>query len=238
MDMPTRSSRMQRALAEGTIRIDDPAPLGDGRYAVRITEVATGEHVEKVFGNRANAQQWVTTQALGGAEPVVRSYAVPGRTGCAALDDDEDVPIAVALARAGATVVSPTYERAETPQAGTQRGGVAKTTLRVGKVREVLERYGLDPTEEIVKVLRKVEPVRARDGSPVLDEKGAPVYAPVVDDKTALTVLADLQQYVAPKLKAIEVVQRDERPRSVDEIDAAILKLAERREAVAAGAVR
>ena len=62
--------------------------------------------------------------------------------------------------------------------------------------------------EELAKVLTTQEPLRARDGSEVLDTDGKPVMKPVVDMDTKVKLLTELAQYTRPKLKSVEVVNK------------------------------
>lgn len=80
--------------------------------------------------------------------------------------------------------------------------------LNLRAVSDVLEGYGLDPIEELAKVLTTREPQRARDGSVVKDDKGNPILKPVVDMDTRVKLLTELAQYTRPKLKSVEVVNK------------------------------
>jgi len=96
-----------------------------------------------------------------------------------------------------------------TPQVGAGQGG--KTTksaarLNLRAVADVLERYGLDPIEEVAKVLTESRPLLDRAGNAVLDpETGAPQMVPQVDGEVRLRTLLELAQYTRAKLKATEV---------------------------------
>ena len=80
--------------------------------------------------------------------------------------------------------------------------------LNLRAVSDVLEGYGLDPIEELAKVLTTQEPMRARDGSTIYDEHGKPVMKPVVDMDVKVKLLTELAQYTRPKLKSVEVVNK------------------------------
>lgn len=72
-------------------------------------------------------------------------------------------------------------------------------------VADVLAAEGLDPTIEIIKILNEQRPRTYRNGTPVLDENGEPITEPALDSDTRARVLLELQQYVHPKLKAVEI---------------------------------
>lgn len=95
-------------------------------------------------------------------------------------------------------------------QIGHGPGGRASRSgkLNLRAVSDVLEGYGLDPVEELAKVLTTKEPLRARDGSTVKDEHGNDVMKPMVDMDTRVKLLTELAQYTRPKLKSVEVVSK------------------------------
>ena len=104
----------------------------------------------------------------------------------------------------------PTHEYFAPPQIGHGPGGRASRSgkLNLRAVSDVLEGYGLDPIEELAKVLTTEEPQRARDGSVITDpETGKPLLKPVVDMDTKVRLLTELAQYTRPKLKSVEVVK-------------------------------
>jgi hypothetical protein len=75
-----------------------------------------------------------------------------------------------------------------------QGGKAAKSGagLNLRAVADVLESYGLDPIEEVAKVLT----ARDADGKPLLDEA------------TRIKTNLELAKYVRPQLKAIEVTHK------------------------------
>jgi hypothetical protein len=220
-----------------------------GEWVCAVVHRDRKETVLRPFGagpdGKAKALEWYTTQALAASHTLPSRPEVPlaagrgqARRTCAALDDeDEHTSVAAGLAAEAG------YQQPITAQAasGKQLSDVGKKRygLRVGRVREVLEEYGLDPTAELAKVLLKRKPLFDRKtGQPLLDEHGVQLTEPVLDEKTATGVLIDLQQYVAPKLKAVEVIQKDDLPESVEEVDSRINRLIELRQLLNAGAVR
>jgi hypothetical protein len=92
-------------------------------------------------------------------------------------------------------------------QVASGQGGKANKMgkLNLRAVADVLESYGLDPIEEIAKVITATEEARARDGTVIKDVNGQPIIKPVLDNETRLKTLVELAQYTRPKLKSVEV---------------------------------
>ena len=98
---------------------------------------------------------------------------------------------------------------------------VAKHDFTIRGVRDVLTEHGLDPAAEIAKILQAEVPVLKRDGTPALDEAGKPLMRAAIDPETKLKALLSLQDFVSPRLKAVEVT--DARPKLTEEqLDARI----------------
>lgn len=89
-------------------------------------------------------------------------------------------------------------------QGGRSTHSAARLNMRA--VADVLERYGLDPIEEVAKVLTETQPLLDRHGNAVIDEKtGQPIQVDKVAGETRLRTLLELAQYTRAKLKATEV---------------------------------
>ena len=76
-------------------------------------------------------------------------------------------------------------------------------------VAEVLAEAGLNPTEELVRVLTERRVITDRNGNAVVGPDGQPMTEPIIDHVLRTKVLMELQQFVAPKLKAVEVTVRE-----------------------------
>lgn len=76
-------------------------------------------------------------------------------------------------------------------------------------VVEVLAEAGLNPTEELVRAIQERRVVTDRNGNAILDKDGNPVTEPVIDHTLRVKVLMEMQQFVAPKLKAVEVTVKE-----------------------------
>lgn len=98
------------------------------------------------------------------------------------------------------------------PQIAAGQGG--RTTKSLGRlnlraVADVLETYGLDPIEEVAKILVKEEPLLDRQGNAVINQAtGAPMMKPALPSDVHLRTLLELAQYSRPKLKAVEITQK------------------------------
>jgi hypothetical protein len=117
------------------------------------------------------------------------------------------------------------------PQIGAGQGGrttKSRGRLNLRAVADVLETYGLDPIEEVAKVLVKEEPALDARGNPILDEHGQAVMKPALPHDVRLRTLLELAQYARPKLKAVEITNKE--PELTDEqVERRLQALLERR---------
>lgn len=84
----------------------------------------------------------------------------------------------------------------------------AKGALRINlkAVSEALIEEGLDPTVEMIRILKAQRPVTDIQGKPKLDPKTKqPLMVDVLDPDTKLRMLNELLQYTQPKLKSVEM---------------------------------
>lgn len=113
---------------------------------------------------------------------------------------DDDSVIGHAVAATDKSFVQPG------PGSAGGRTSPSNGRLNLRGVVEVLQEFGLDPTAELARVLTGSKPLLDRSGEPVLDKDGQPQFVPLIDIEMKTKVLLELQQYVHPKLKSIEVV--------------------------------
>jgi hypothetical protein len=100
--------------------------------------------------------------------------------------------------------------------------------VNLREVAEVLVSHGLDPTEEITKILMEQRPVRTRTGVQVLNEDGTPMMEYVLDTETRLKTFLGLMEYVKPKLKSTELKVSGNLDLTADQLDARIAMLLNR----------
>jgi hypothetical protein len=78
--------------------------------------------------------------------------------------------------------------------------------INLKAVAEALAEEGLDPTTEMIRILKAEVPVLDINGKPRVDPKTKkPMMRPAVDDDTKLRTLNELLQYTQPKLKSVEM---------------------------------
>lgn len=96
------------------------------------------------------------------------------------------------------------------PRTGRSYANTRKSKLpgriNLKAVAEALADEGLDPTTEMIRILKAEVPVLDINGKPRVDPKTKkPMMRPAVDDDTKLRTLNELLQYTQPKLKSVEM---------------------------------
>jgi hypothetical protein len=78
--------------------------------------------------------------------------------------------------------------------------------INLKAVAEALVEEGLDPTVEMIRIMKAQRPVVTVTGKPVIDPKTKKqLMADVLDPDTKLRMLNELLQYTQPKLKSVEM---------------------------------
>ena len=86
-----------------------------------------------------------------------------------------------------------------------QRSAKDPTRINLKAVAEALVEEGMDPTVEMIRILKAQRELK-HDGKPVIDPKTKkPVMVDVLDPDTKLRMLNELLQYTQPKLKSVEM---------------------------------
>lgn len=119
-----------------------------------------------------------------------------------------DVPRLATVAAYDPTAAPP-EGRQITRGPGGRASPAASGRVNLRAVADVLADYGIDPAEELGRILSTVEPVLDRDGRPVHGPDGQPLMRHALDADTRAKVATSLLEYTRPKLKAIEVTVRE-----------------------------
>lgn len=231
-----RPSPIEEALANGELTYSSPVPRwvsGMRVWDVTMTDTTTGERLIKSFGSQAKADGFIDEIVHGARRTAAAGHMGSSRKSApvefSVMDDAEDWDGFTPLLTLPITAQAQSGDTLNAAQArGIGGDGTkGKGRLKFRGVREVLEAAGLDPIAEIARVLEETKPVLVK-GEPVIDEDGAFVTEPVIDPKTRLMTLTELAQYRAPKLKAVEHRFDTDTELSLDQIDAKIVRLAEK----------
>lgn len=117
-------------------------------------------------------------------------------------------PELATLARYDPTADVPTGRQvAHGPGGRASPPGSARLNARA--VGDVLASYGIDPAEELARILTTLEPVTDRSGQPLTGPDGQPMMRPALDAETRAKLAVALLEYTRPKLKAIEVTVKE-----------------------------
>lgn len=200
--------------------VEGPIPRGI-ESIVRITDPLSGETVEKLFATAGKARRFMADALIGETSPT-RAKPLP------MFQDAQSSQIKVQS--------RPRYHkdgRLMTPEEQ-----AASPRLNIGAVKDVLEDYGLDPTAELAKVINAEKPlldregnvqfVKGDDGLPITDPltgEMQPVTEPVLSQSQRSMLLAELLQYVTPKLRAVEMKAEIRTPPSEQAMDQRIAAL-------------
>jgi hypothetical protein len=114
-------------------------------------------------------------------------------------------------------------QHASQRSSSTHKGGAMRINLRM--VSEALVEEGLDPTLEMIKILKKEVPVLDVNGKPRLAKDGTPMMRSALDDDTKLRTLNELLQYTQPKLKSVEMKVSGNLELTNEQLDSRLLML-------------
>lgn len=102
------------------------------------------------------------------------------------------------------TEPKPSRKYAVNRSSSSKQGGALRINLKA--VSEALVDEGLDPTVEIIRILKSEIPVRDANGVPRVDPKTKqPLMVPALDPDTRMRMMNELLQYTQPKLKSVEM---------------------------------
>lgn len=203
-----------------------PGSKGD-QWTVLAVDSVTEETAEKAFSSATKAQAFIDS-LVNGADPVdplaeaAPEIVNPGTGSQGAFRPTTTATPATLTAR---------HTRRQDGEAKTDPKNPAAAPFNLKSVSEALTDAGLDPFVEIAKVLKERVPIH-RDGKPLVDDTtGEPVTVPLISGVDRAKILVELGQYVAPKLKAVEMKVEDKTKLTEEELDRRIAAFAAKQEA-------
>lgn len=220
------------AIVLGSLRVSGPErvpsgrPGGSARWRVTAVDSVLEDVAEKVFTSRTAAQAFIDELATGHApvDPLADDPDAPARTTELAGKDAQ---------RTIATATSPAQLNGKHTRPEPGKGGpgqsakdAARAPFNLKAVAEALVEAELDPFVEVARVLQEQRPIFNRDGTPQMDEAtGLQRTERVINGLDRAKILVELGQYVAPKLKAVEMKVEDKRTLSQEQLDQRIADL-------------
>lgn len=206
------------------IRIRGPERVthrGKGVWLVSAVDPVLETVEEKHFTSKAGAQAFIAQLAgVPLVDPLAESAGQPSTSA------KGGAPITYATATTLAAPAPPQLTRSHTRRVdpavnADKQPDAAPFNLRA--VRDVLIEYELDPFAEIAKVLQKTtrKLIRDSDGRPVLGPDGEQQYQEddLITGRDRATILVELAQYIAPKLKSVEMKVEDKGRLTIEELD-------------------
>lgn len=122
------------------------------------------------------------------------------------------------------TAAKPSRKYASSRSSSTKKGGELRINLKA--VSEALVDEGLDPTVEIIRILKSEVPVCDANGKPKLDPKTKkPIMVPALDADTRMRMMNELLQYTQPKLKSVEMKVSGNLELTNEQLDARLVML-------------
>jgi hypothetical protein len=202
-----------------------PQHRGQGvRWRVMALDPVMEETAEKLFPSRVQAQGFIDQLCTGQtpADPLADDPDAPPRNATLAAKRP-------AAAQATPATLTKSHTRREPGTGGPGAEGAkdpAKAPFNLKAVADALIEAELDPFVEIAAVIKARRPVFDREGKPVVDEAtGQQVTEAVINGLDRAKILVELGQYIAPKLKAVEMKVEDKRTLSPEELDRRIAVL-------------
>jgi hypothetical protein len=92
-------------------------------------------------------------------------------------------------------------------------------------VSEALIEEGMDPTLEMIKILKKEVAVLDINGKARVNKDGTPMMRSALDDDTKLRTLNELLQYTQPKLKSVEMKVSGNLELTTEQLDTRLVML-------------
>jgi hypothetical protein len=232
--MPKPEPLAPQTWVVGPLRVNGPLRMGKGKWSVIAVDSMTEETAEKVFDTAGKAQTFID-ELVGGAPPVDPLVE-------AAPEIVNPSPNALPLRPIVTTATPATLTRRHTrqvegaggPGQGEKDPDAAPFNLKA--VRDALVDAEFDPFVELTRVLKEDAAV-VKNGEAVLGADGKPLRVHAIRGIDRAKILVELGQYVAPKLKAVEVKVEDVNKLTPEQMDARIALLLGRHKAATAPTV-
>ena len=198
---------------EGPLRVPPRLAGGNSEWHVKATDTLVEDSITKVFSSVGKAQTFIDEITSGAApvDPLAGGPDAPAKSIGAAAK----VPSPV-----GATPATLTHRNARmtAPAGGKRDANVSPFNLKA--VAEALIGEEMDPFVEVAKALKKRYWVIDGDGKAVIDPTtGEPAWRYEIGITDRAKILIELGQYIAPKLKAVEVKVEDKRTLSEEQLN-------------------
>jgi hypothetical protein len=97
--------------------------------------------------------------------------------------------------------------------------------INLKMVSEALIEEGMDPTLEMIKILKKEVAVLDINGKARVNKDGTPMMRSALDDDTKLRTLNELLQYTQPKLKSVEMKVSGNLELTTEQLDSRLVML-------------
>lgn len=198
----------------GGVRVSGPEKIGRN-WCVMAVDPVLEEVAEKWFPSAPKAQAWIDELVRGhpAEDPLAGNVPESVKKGCVSMRP-EPAPAPPQLTKSHTRLVDTANTK--------QPKDPAKAPFNLGAVRDVLERYQLDPFAEIAQVLQKTRTVKTRDDD---GKVSGTEEVLVVDGLERAKILVELGQYIAPKLKAVEMKVEDKTKLTAEQLDERIDRL-------------
>lgn len=214
-----------------------PQPIGAPQgvkplWGVHAVDAALEDEAEKTFPSAAAAQRFIDELVSGAppVDPLADDPDEPARSRGAQRQRPEDIV-------GNRATLTKSHTRRPAGQGGPGAKGAkdpAAAPFNLKAVAEVLVEYGLNPFEEVARVMQARRPVRyppghEQAGQIVLDDDGNEVTEPVIHGIDRAKIGLELGKYIAPKLKAVEMKVEDKTKLTEAELDERIAAMLQRR---------
>lgn len=211
---------------EGPLRVPPRLAGHPDEWHVTATDRVIEDTQIKVFTTAGKAQRFIDELTSGKppVDPLADDPLGPAKTNLL----NERAPASTAP-----TPATLTNRNARMTAAPGEKKIAEASPFNLKAVAEALIGEELDPFVEVSKALKLRRYVRDDKGQHVIDPTtNEPIWTYELDPSTRAKILIELGQYIAPKLKAVEVKVEDKRTLTEDQLNQRITAFLERAAAV------